>query len=178
MIQLTLDLELNQPSRKIIQVGYVVGNVLTGELITRGTVMVNPKEELSPYITGLTSITPSMLEVDCTVHDAYLHVRNVADAFDLSTNMVTWGGGDHEALRTQSGMDDEKWRFGRRYTDVKTLFCAYALANGMKVAGGLSKSMNKFGMSFQGKKHWAEDDAYNTFLIYVELLKRMKLEKS
>lgn len=178
MNYLSLDLELNQPSNKIIQVGYVVGNILSGEVLYRQTLMVDPQEELNPYITVLTSITPENLVGAGTVLNAYEAILPVADLYEVSTNMITWGGGDHEQFRSQAGLTDTRWRFGRRYTDVKTVMAAYCMANNKKIAGGLSKSMGKLGLGFKGKKHWAEDDAYNTWRIYMELLKRMKYEES
>jgi len=31
----SMDLELNQPSRRIIQIGAVIGNIRTGEIVSR-----------------------------------------------------------------------------------------------------------------------------------------------
>lgn len=171
---MSLDIEFNQPSQKIIQIGYVVGNIFSGEIVDRGTIFINPGETLNPYIIQLCSIKQEEVDAGVTVLDGYNQLVTVANKYDLPTNLITWGGGDAEALRKQAGLMDVKWRFGRRFTDVKTVMVSYCLANQKKMAGGLSKSMNKLGLSFTGTKHQAEDDAYNTFNIYVELLKRMK----
>jgi hypothetical protein len=51
----SMDLELNQPSRRIIQIGAVTGNIRTGEIVSRFDSKVSPNEELSPAIVRLTS---------------------------------------------------------------------------------------------------------------------------
>ncbi len=37
-----LDLELNEPSRRIVQIGAVLGNVRTGEVVSQFDLKVNP----------------------------------------------------------------------------------------------------------------------------------------
>src|SRR5258708_2031145 len=53
-----LDLELNQPSQRIVQVGAVLGNVRTGGVVSQFDVKVNPGEPLSSRIAELTGISP------------------------------------------------------------------------------------------------------------------------
>jgi ATP-dependent DNA helicase DinG len=174
MLYMTIDAEMNQPSGNIIQIGYCVGDIFTGNIIESDTIFVNPQEQLTPYIMDLCGITQAQVDGGGTVKEGYLRLLDVATLHSLPTNIITWGCGDHECLRQQSGLANEKWRFGRRYTDVKTIWCAYAQANGLKMAGGLSTTMGKLGLEFAGRKHQAEDDASNTFDVYVELLRRIK----
>jgi hypothetical protein len=47
-----LDLELNQPSRRVVQIGAVLGNVRTGEVVSQFDVKVNPGELFSLRIAG------------------------------------------------------------------------------------------------------------------------------
>jgi len=53
----SLDLEMAQPSKKIIQIGAVVGNIVTGEILEKLSIIVNPKEQLTEFIINLTGIT-------------------------------------------------------------------------------------------------------------------------
>ena len=53
----SLDLEMNQPSRKIISIGVVVGNIRTGNILEKLNVFVNPREKLITRIKDLTKIT-------------------------------------------------------------------------------------------------------------------------
>ena len=59
--------------------------------------------------------------------------------------------------------------------NCKTVVQAILTARGVKTQGGLAKSMNKFGLSFQGTKHRADDDALNTMRIYFKLLEILKV---
>jgi hypothetical protein len=45
-----LDLELNQPSERIVQIGAVLGNVRTGEILSQFDAKVNPGEPFSSRI--------------------------------------------------------------------------------------------------------------------------------
>ena len=52
-----LDLELNQPSGKIIQIGAVVGDTDNGDILDRYRAYVDPGEPLQQFIIDLTGIT-------------------------------------------------------------------------------------------------------------------------
>ena len=49
-----LDLELNQPSRRIVQIGAVLGNVRTGSVVSQFDVKVDPGEPLSDAVRSCT----------------------------------------------------------------------------------------------------------------------------
>jgi len=57
-----LDLELNQPSRRVVQIGAVLGNVRTGEVVSQFDLKVNPGEPFSLRIAELTGISPQEIE--------------------------------------------------------------------------------------------------------------------
>ncbi len=57
-----LDLELNQPSRRLVQIGAVLGNVRTGEVVSQFDLKVNPREPFSLRIAELTGISPQEVE--------------------------------------------------------------------------------------------------------------------
>jgi len=168
----SLDLEMNQPSQRIVQIGAVVGNVRTGEVLSQFDSKVNPGEPLSVRISELTGISPQEIEsapnlaVAGESLAAWLAPR---DSIRL-LNPLTWGGGDTEILRKQLELTDESWMFGRRWIDVKTLYVASRMAQGKEISGGLAKSMTKVGLTFRGRKHNALDDALNTFRMFRALL--------
>ena len=172
----SLDLEMNQPSGIIIQIGAVVGNISTGEILETLSIFVNPKEQLSEFIIGLTGITQAQVDNGVTLEEAYLKLREMHLRNKSWINAVTWGGGDTKELLDQLGMDqeDENWCFGRRWIDAKTLFVSWRIANGQPIQGGLAKSMLKVGLRFQGRKHNATDDSVNTFLMYRAMLEKLK----
>lgn len=178
---ISLDLEMNQPSEKIIQIGYVIFNPETFKVLKRQSLIVDPEETLNPFIIELTGITQDMVNGECRggtgdLRSAYSVLRQDINTYDCFRNPVTWGGGDSLELRKQLNMDDESFVFGRRWIDVKTLYISWAIVNGHKPMGGLAKSMPKLGLKFEGQKHRADDDAYNTMLMYQKLLSFFKKE--
>ncbi|HEY3655420.1 MAG TPA: 3'-5' exonuclease [Steroidobacteraceae bacterium] len=148
----SLDLELNQPSRRIIQIGAVVGNIRTGEIVSRFDSKVSPDEELSPAIAKLTKIKQEEVDVTPKLREAYESLKCWLEPFagERVLNPVTWGGGDTETLREQLQLDRERWLFGRRWLDAKALFVAWRMAQGRDLQGGLGRSMTKLGLAFEG----------------------------
>jgi inhibitor of KinA sporulation pathway (predicted exonuclease) len=173
----SIDLELNQPSKRIIQIGAVVGDLTTGNVVDRFSIFINPVEALSPEIVKLCGIKQSDVDSAPDIKEAYrqLTIWLKPYAGQRSLNPLTWGGGDSEDLRQAVGVDREDratWVFGRRWIDVKTVFIAWRTAHQRPGDGGLAKSMTKLGLAFQGHRHNALNDAENTFAVYIALLKQ------
>lgn len=183
----SIDLEMNQPSGKIIQIGAVVGNIKTGEILDSLSVIVNPHEQLGTCndiettITELTGITQEQVDAGVELEEAYLVLRDFHKKHGSFINPITWGGGDAEEVRQQlesefsaEGKELPAWCFGRRWIDAKTLFVSWRFAHGQPIKSGLAKAMLKVGLRFQGRKHNALDDAKNTFIMYKRLLELFK----
>jgi len=175
MNYLALDLEMNQPSGKIIQIGFAYGGK---EGIYKKAYFVNPEEELTEFIVGLTDIKQTDVDAAPTLPVVW---KQICDEY-LSTlqptvcgrflNPLTWGGNDVAEIFKQLGHEEGRSHFGRRYVDVKTIFVAWRLANDNHFQGGLAKSMTKVGLAFEGRKHRADDDALNTLRMYLKLLEK------
>jgi inhibitor of KinA sporulation pathway (predicted exonuclease) len=175
---MALDLENNQPSGKIIQVGYCIGNTDTGEITKYPGIWVDCGEEVTEYIIKLCHVNTTEYNADkTTLKHAYDTMAKDYVQKECRLNAVTWGGGDTECLRTQLGFQDTKWVFGRRWADTKTLAQTYFVANNISFPGGLAKSMTKLGLKFDGTKHRADDDAYNTMKVYLHLFNKLKENK-
>ena len=181
-----LDLEMNQPSGNIIQIGAAVGN--EDRTVDTFSQVINlkllyPKEDITEYIESLTGITNKrMNEEGVFLNEGYKNLVSFYMKYKDSLsypNPLTWGGGDTLVLKKQVeaiGSNDMEWPFGRRWHDVKTLFVSYRMATGQKTQSGLARAMVKLGMNFDGKKHDATDDAANTIRIYFKLLEKFKKE--
>ena len=67
---LALDLELNQPSGKIIQVGVAIGdkNTRFEDYVVRKW-YINPQEPISEFITDLTGITDADISANAYSHE-------------------------------------------------------------------------------------------------------------
>jgi inhibitor of KinA sporulation pathway (predicted exonuclease) len=171
---LSLDLEMNQPSNKIIQVGACVGDITTGEVLEKLSVDVKIDEPITLYIENLTGISNERMNAGTTLKDAYNSLIKLAEKHSCPRGMtLTWGVGDLHLLRSQLGYDED-WYLGRRFMDVKTLYIFYALSNNKPIRGGLAKSLLRLGLKFEGTKHDAQDDAVNTFRVAHELFKRLQ----
>ena len=175
---LSLDLEMNQPSGTIIQVGAVVGNLASGEILEEVSCFINPHETLSEYIIKLTNIKQHQVDCGVSLQEGYKVLQQLHTKYKCFRNSLCWGGGDSQELKQQLNYpDDEMFLFGRRWIDAKTLYVSLRFASNQKHQAGLSKAMARLGLQFQGKKHNATVDAKNTFLIYKELLRRFKCSK-
>lgn len=177
---MTLDIELNKEGDKttdVIQIGFCVANMETGLILEEGSIFVKPTKPLDPFIIGLTGITQAQIDEHAIdLVNAYEILSRIHVKHACFCNPITWGGGDSEAIRTRLGLGDQKFIFGRRWIDTKTLMQSYCAINGMKLQGGLAKSLGKMGLAFKGKKHNAMDDAKNTWILYWKLIQYFKKE--
>lgn len=169
-----LDLEMNQPSGKIIQIGAVVGDVSSGKIIDKFMTYVNPDEPITEYITNLTGIKQIHIENAPNLNVAYELLKSFHMTNKSFVNPITWGGGDSVEIKQQLTEDEialgSGWCFGRRWIDAKTIYQSYRIATKGQVQGGLGKALTRMGLKFEGRKHDALDDAANTFHIYCKLL--------
>lgn len=174
---IAIDLELNQPSQTIIQVGVAVGDITTGQLIAKEAIDVYTKEILDPRIIDLTGITQANVNAGIDITEAYYKIEEISKKYECFINPLTWGGGDTQLLKDQLMHNPEiinRWIFGRRWIDVKTIYVSYRIAHNLEIQGGLARSMTKMGLRFNGRKHNAGDDAANTFVMYHKLLQEFK----
>ena len=180
---LSLDLEMNKNEKgevdKIIQIGAVIGDLNTGEVLGKFSVFIKINEPLDPYIIKLTGIQEKDLDSGVSLVDGYNLLKEFKSKFPCDSSGYTWGGDDIGKLKTDlmsQGFED-KFIFGRQFSNVKTVFNLYCKANGLKTKGGLAKSLTRVGLKFEGRKHNALDDAYNTFVLACFLYKTMKVNK-
>jgi len=173
----SLDLEMNQPSNTIIQIGAVVGNIRTGEILEKLCINVHTDEILSPNVMKLTKIQQKDVNNGMELIDAYKELRRIHMEHRSFTNPITWGGGDSALLFKQlksKYTDFDSWPFGKRWIDVKTIFVGWRIANGEPLQGGLSRSMAKVNVIFKGQAHNAGWDAENTFNMFRKMLEILK----
>lgn len=172
---ISLDLEFNQPSRKIIQIGISIGNQTKSEkewLTTKW--YVDPHETLNQEIIALTGITDDDIKTNSTPVDQIAsELSALINSYECFVNPVTWGGGDSEMLLNLFESSNVKFpHFGRRHIDVKTIHTFINFAKNKNKSGGLSSVMGQYKLQFIGKAHRADIDAYNTLRLYFALLNR------
>ena len=186
---IALDLELEQPNRfpeitdsqvyrqTIIQVGWTVfhpENFRVHKVTYEHVFYPHP---LSGFIKNLTGISDKDVWMGTPLVRIYDMVVEDLKEFDTSRIICQWGGGDIEEIK--DNIPDKKvWEFGRSGMNVKHLFITYAMANGIKHRGGLSKCMGRLGLTWEGRgKHKADVDSLNTAKMYSELFNRIKKKK-
>lgn len=184
------DLELNQPSNKIIEVGYCVGDLPTGAIVNAGSHLVTLDEPLDAFVSRLTAIRQGDLDTGAIpLFDAFVHMKTMMDCYGCWNMPLQWGMGDLDLLATQVKailVAQDKmnlWTFSRRAIDVKACYQLWALSQptwafngkGRKVRCGLSKALMQLDLTFDGRKHSAKDDAKNTFRMAYELSKYMRM---
>lgn len=170
---LALDLEMNQPSGKIIQVGVCVANINTIATPIKKMWYIDPQEEVTEFITNLTGITNADIKSHAVSHSVVAkELVELMTEHKCFINPVTWGGGDSQTLIDEirdCGIDFNA--FGRRWIDVKTIHIFLEMCKGKTVKGGLKSAMGTRKMQFIGEAHRADVDAHNTLRFFFHMIK-------
>jgi len=173
---IALDLELNNLNNgqvpKIIEVGVAFGSPVRPEEITRYNWYLDPQEPISPFISNLTGITDEIIQEKAVSHEVVAEeLGALIQTWDCFCNPVVWGGGGEGNDATEL-KDEFKERnidfpfFGRRVIDVKTIYVFNQMVRGNSPSGGLRKSMNSYGVRFEGEPHRAANDSVNTLRFF------------
>ena len=174
---LALDLELAQPSGKIIQVGIAIGRAddRFENYITKKW-YIDPNEPISDFIIGLTGITDADIRANAVSHETVAReLSELIKEHNCFVNPVTWGGGDSvELLAEFSNRCVDFPHFGRRWIDVKTFYTLLMFAKNKKPSGGLASAMGAFKLQFKGTAHRADVDAANTLALFHHLVHRQR----
>lgn len=174
---LALDLELNQPSGKIIQVGIAIGSAndrFENYIVKKW--YIDPKEPIDQFIIDLTGITDSDISANAYSHEYVAReLSALIKQHNTWINPVTWGGGDSVELLAEFSKNQVDFpHFGRRWVDTKTWYTYLMFARGKNPSGGLSSAMGQFKLHFKGTAHRADVDAQNTLALFFHLLKRQQ----
>lgn len=186
-----LDLEFNRPSTKLIQIGAVMGDMLTGNIDSGFSCWVNPNEPLNPGVAELTGLTQEVADAAPTVEDAYMQMGTWLKPYELirSLTPLTWGNAANAVLCAAVGLkpSDEEWYFSAKANNVKQYFALatthpllFGLLSriGMEtiLVGNLESSVAKFGLTFEGEPNNAMYRAANTFRLYRALINQPRSE--
>ena len=119
---IALDLEMNQPSGKVIEVGVAIGNVNDGVLEMRNW-YVDPQEPIEEYITQLTGIDDEKISSSAVpLSQVAEDLSSLVTKYSCFVNPVQWGGGDTAILLKEFRLAEIPFpHFGRREIDVKTV---------------------------------------------------------
>lgn len=185
-IFISIDLEMNKNSQgkvdSIIQIGAVAFSVVPFTILEELNVIINPNELIDPFIEKLTGITQDMADNGVDLQVGYGKLCELVIKHNAETTPVTWGGDDSHYLRDKlkAAGNLNKFIFGHRSLDVKTMFQTYQYANGSKPRSGLSKSMAKCGLKWPTTlpKHNALADALATAHFFNYFIEKLRNEKA
>jgi DNA polymerase III alpha subunit (gram-positive type) len=177
----SLDLEMNKPSGKIIQIGAAAYKARTGELIETFMTCVNPNEPIDPYITELTGITDADVKNAPQILEAYRMIEAFHKKHKCFMNPIVWGSGrSNDSLwlydEAKPFIGGEDNFFGHRVVDAKAVFQSLAMVKNVGVKAGVAKACSKLGLGWNctyGPPHRALADASNTFRIWFHLVSRL-----
>ena len=176
MKMLVLDLEMNQPSKQIIQIGYIIVDTRTQEELCHTSLYVDPKEAINPEIEELTGISDKIIkQFGKPLREQYDLMLKDCKTYGVTSLPAQWGIGDTDLLREQLGLSWDEFIFRRRAIDVKSIYQAYAAFGGETTKVGLQGSMKKLGLEFIGRPHDALCDAHNTYRVLQLLANKMRL---
>lgn len=177
MYIISIDLELNQPSGTIIELGYIIANVKSKEIKVAKSILVNPKETLNQNIINLTGITQNQVDEADTLLAAYKEMCIDIENLQVSKHPFQWGL-DHFELRNKLTITWEQYIFRRRAHDIKSFYQLYQMAKpNSKVISGLATSMKQLGLEWDsryGPPHKALADSYNTLLTYWNISDKLR----
>lgn len=157
---IVVDLEMSQPSRKIIQIGAVFMNLKTGVIINEFDVFVNPEEQLSDFIIKLTGITQKQVDKGSKIQDALMEFWSWVEQ-NKCRNLQAWGSDVWELIQ-ESQSNQIAYPNIRSYNIKELATIVKTALPSASSRGGLLKTMELFGLTFEGRQHNALVDSLNT----------------
>ena len=142
----------------IIEIGICLLNVKNGDITDNRGILVKPERSIiSPFCTGLTTITPEMVAKDgisfneaCSIlRKEYLSQKRVWASF---------GAYDLKQFQRQCSAMGIGFPFGPSHINVKTLF---ALKNKLGHEEGMAGALKMLQIPLKGTHHRGVDDAFN-----------------
>jgi len=170
-----LDLEMNQPSGSIIQIGSVLLDMGTGEIERRVLTVTNPGEFPSNEITNLTGITRKDVAKGVPIYEA---LKALWKDVPQKASLGCWGNDweviarnvGHYALDA-TGKVQKPENILKRQLDMSACFKAIMELKG---AGSRLQSLRKIaeerGLVWEGSEHNAQDDAYMAAKVWWSLV--------
>lgn len=170
---MSIDLEMNQPSGLVCEVGAAIIDLKTGELVDTFQSYVYIGELMNPETSQLTGITDDMLIAADRVFEVYMRLKAWKEAHGKKVfmNPIVWGSGTHNdsgilfQQAKRDGLKEENF-MGHRVVDAKVIYQSFAMINGKGIKGGLETCLGKklkLGWDDKfGPPHRALADAYNT----------------
>lgn len=153
---------------EIIEVGLCMVDTRSLKRGEKRSIMVKPmKSHINEFCTGLTSITPEMVERKRPLSNACAVLEKEYES--RKRLMASWGDYDRKQFERNCGDYNLRYPFGPTHLNVKTLF---SLTLGLDNELDLDAAFAHLGWELDGPLHRGVDDAWNTAKILIWLLDR------
>jgi len=142
----------------IIEIGTCLLDVQTGEITdNRGIMVIPERSTISDFCTGLTTITPGLIEREGVPFKGALNI--LPDEYlSQSRCWASFGAYDLKQFQRQCSDLGKGYPFGPSHINVKTLF---ALKNKLGHELGMSGALEMLNIELEGTHHKGKDDARN-----------------
>jgi len=151
---------------EIIEIGIVEADPKSCAILREARFLVRPRvSEVSEYCTRLTGLTPR--EVARGGRPLGEALRTLAKNFGPANKLTTAWGDDWSGLQDECAACGVGNPFPRE--NFVDLGKSYALLMGTAKRPGLSATLERLGIAFEGRPHRAVDDARNTLRLYFEV---------
>ncbi|HET6572819.1 MAG TPA: 3'-5' exonuclease [Fimbriiglobus sp.] len=156
---------------EVIEIGVCPLEISTLTRLGKRSMMVRPERSVvSPFCTGLTTITPEMAAGGVTFREACKTLRREFLADQRA--WASFGDYDRKQFERQCRETGMPYPFGPTHLNVKTLF---ALSRGLPREIGAREAVEAFGHTFEGTHHRGDDDAWNVAAVLIEVLRKMRV---
>jgi inhibitor of KinA sporulation pathway (predicted exonuclease) len=174
MQYIVYDLEMTNRLSEIIEIGAIRMKLVNGELLLLDTFQsfVQPKmDKLNTRITNLTGITKKDLICAPTYTEAIESFRSWIGLEDYY--LCSWGPEDKWALITDSTFHQTDIEWIINHNDLQFHFSIlHDSEKGFRY--GLSRALQTLELSYEGSKHRALDDAFNTARILNKIFNKVE----
>lgn len=162
---IVIDLEMNQPSRKIIQIGAVKVQLPSGKIIPFFSEIVNPGELPSDYISQLTGITTKDVRearpLSESLQDFWAKLKKLEEPYCLAA----WGLDCPKIVKDSKSLGIEGVPSDLTSYDLRSVCNLHTLLEGRKAKSrGLANVAKFYGIPFEG-----HHDAYNDALVTAKI---------
>jgi len=164
-----LDLEQNQPSGTIIEIGAVACNLKSGRILDRYSTLVYLNEVYDPDVQVLTGIKQEWLKTAPCFPVAAAGFWSWFENNNTGHKLWSWGP-DHWELKRQSlaaGVQPPRIHA----CNAKDIASFFRLAAGGPQKGGLANALSRFEVAAVGPRHRALPDAEDTAVLMCKLFK-------
>jgi len=154
--------------QEIIEIGVIPVDIVNMQIGKGESIYVKPNNSIvSTYCTELTGITLKKLQHEgIDYKDA---VRVLTEKYDSrNCPMTSWGEFDKNMFWRGTDLYECDYPFHISHFNIKYAFSMWQRVTKLY---GLKGALKRLNFEFKGTQHCGHDDAYNTAVIFVEMLK-------